>query len=175
MQICRDFTGATGLEPATSGVTDRRSQDSVTTPSLATEGVSLTPVRATPTGCLQALFGRSSDSSAFSVCRQTRACPRVLASRKMYPSRTREESKSRHYRQHNMPICRAFSKPSDGLEPSTPSLPWRFGASRAYTCDHSRHTFSSKSSCRRTVEMRRETSRVSFRCVRFVSALPLAR
>ena len=27
-----------------------------------------------------------------------------------------------------MPICRAFSKPSDGLEPSTPSLPWRIRA-----------------------------------------------
>jgi hypothetical protein len=26
----------------------------------------------------------------------------------MYPSRTREESKSRHYRQHNMPICMVF-------------------------------------------------------------------
>jgi len=25
MSICRDFTGATGLEPATSGVTGRRS------------------------------------------------------------------------------------------------------------------------------------------------------
>jgi hypothetical protein len=25
-----------------------------------------------------------------------------------------------------VPICGAFAKPSDGLEPSTPSLPWRF-------------------------------------------------
>jgi hypothetical protein len=37
-----------------------------------------------------------------------RACPRVTASPKMYPSRTREESKSRPRRQHYMPICRAF-------------------------------------------------------------------
>jgi hypothetical protein len=32
----------------------------------------------------------------------------------------------RRYRQHEMLISRAFSKPSDGFEPSTPSLPWRF-------------------------------------------------
>ena len=37
-----------------------------------------------------------------------RACPRVAASSKMYPSRTREKSKSRHHRQHYMPTCRAF-------------------------------------------------------------------
>ncbi len=38
----------------------------------------------------------------------------------------------------NYPICRVFSKPSDGLEPSTPSLPFRFrggtrGHPRAFT------------------------------------------
>ena len=32
--------------------------------------------------------------------------------------------------QHNLPLCRTF-KPSDGLEPSTPSLPWRCSTSRA--------------------------------------------
>jgi hypothetical protein len=37
-----------------------------------------------------------------------RARPRVPASPKMYPSRTREASGSRHCRQHYMPICRAF-------------------------------------------------------------------
>jgi len=31
------------------------------------------------------------------------------------------------------PICRSLSKPSDGLEPSTPSLPFRFhGGKRGY-------------------------------------------
>jgi hypothetical protein len=29
----------------------------------------------------------------------------------------------------NWPISRAYPKPSDGLEPSTPSLPWRFWGS----------------------------------------------
>jgi hypothetical protein len=50
-------------------------------------------------------------------------CPRVPARPKMYPSRTRDESDSRRHRQHNMPVCRAFLQTSDGLEPSTPSLP----------------------------------------------------
>ncbi len=27
--------------------------------------------------------------------------------------------------QQKAPICGAFAEPSDGLEPSTPSLPWR--------------------------------------------------
>ena len=57
-----------------------------------------------------------------------RACPRVPASPKMYPSRTRDQSKSRHHGQHNIPICRVLDKPSSGLEPETPSLPWRFGS-----------------------------------------------
>ena len=31
------------------------------------------------------------------------------------------------------PICGAFAEPSDGLEPSTPSLPWRFpGVTRVH-------------------------------------------
>jgi hypothetical protein len=37
-----------------------------------------------------------------------RACPRVPASPKMHPSRTREESEFRHHGQHQMTICRAF-------------------------------------------------------------------
>jgi hypothetical protein len=32
---------------------------------------------------------------------------------------------ARLFRQHRPAFCRSF-KPSDGLEPSTPSLPWRF-------------------------------------------------
>jgi hypothetical protein len=31
------------------------------------------------------------------------------------------------------PICGGFAEPSDGLEPSTPSLPWRFrGGNRGH-------------------------------------------
>jgi hypothetical protein len=26
------------------------------------------------------------------------------------------------------PLCGDFAEPSDGLEPSTPSLPWKFGS-----------------------------------------------
>jgi len=32
-------------------------------------------------------------------------------------------------RQQKIPVLRGFLKPSDGLEPSTPSLPWRIRAS----------------------------------------------
>ena len=49
--------------------------------------------------------------------RQSRICTRLV------PARLR----ARQRRQQYSPICRAFvPKPSDGLEPSTPSLPWRF-------------------------------------------------
>ena len=52
---------------------------------------------------------RSSGSSAFRAVSQAvtraRECPPVP---KCYPSRTREDSQSRHCRQHNMPICRVF-------------------------------------------------------------------
>src|SRR6266545_6413682 len=64
-------------------------------------------------------------------------------------------------------------KPSDGLEPSTPSLPWRF---RGVTCVHARSLatqFLLQIGLVRTPEMRRETPRVSFLmcpfCVRAAS------
>jgi hypothetical protein len=58
--------------------------------------------------------------------RQTSPVPaRVRRSPTVYPFRTREVGMARQHRQHYMPICRDFmSKPSDGLEPSTPYLPW---------------------------------------------------
>src|SRR5439155_23368421 len=68
------------------------------------------------------------------------------------------------------PTCGAFAKPSDGLEPSTPPYHGGFGASRACTRDHSRHTLSCKSrrsKDRRCVARRRACR---FWCVRFVSA-----
>src|SRR5262245_53607544 len=94
------------------------------TPSVAKEVGSFAPTRATPTVGLQE---RSEPVVAIGcldrvprcVARR-RACPQVPASPKMYPSRTCEVAKSRHNRQHHMPICRAFPKPSDGLEPWTP-------------------------------------------------------
>jgi hypothetical protein len=41
-------------------------------------------------------------------------------------------SATRQRRQQNIPVCRDFApKPSDGLEPSTPSLPWNPGGNRS--------------------------------------------
>ena len=81
-------------------------------PSLAKEGVSVAAVWQRRPACLQELSQSVAaierlDHVADRVARR-RACPRVPASPKMYPSRTREASKSRHGRQHYKPICRAF-------------------------------------------------------------------
>src|SRR5215831_16023170 len=71
-------------------------------------------------------------SHGFAECvamrRQTSPVPaRVRQSPNVYPFRTREPLRVRQQRQHYMLICRYFmSKPSDGLEPSTPSLPFLF-------------------------------------------------
>ena len=54
-------------------------------------------------------------------------------------------------------LSRGKPKPSDGLEPSTPSLPFW---SRAYTLDHSRHTFSCKSAERALEDASRDVARV---------------
>jgi hypothetical protein len=81
-------------------------------PSLAKEEVSVAPARATSMACLQELFERAVVIECLERVRgcdaRRCACPPVPASPKMYPSRTRGESKSRHHGQHNMPICRAF-------------------------------------------------------------------
>jgi hypothetical protein len=45
-----------------------------------------------------------------------RACPRVTA-----------RDSRLQFRHKKAPFAGAFVKPSDGLEPSTPSLPWKFG------------------------------------------------
>jgi hypothetical protein len=78
------------------------------------------------------------------------------------------------HRQHEWPICRDF-KPSDGLEPSTPSLPWRFrGVTRVHARSRATH-FLLQIGLLEAVEMRRETSRVSFLmcpfCVRALVSL----
>jgi hypothetical protein len=60
------------------------------------------------------------------------------------------------------PALRAFAEPSDGLEPATPSLPWRF---RGVTRVHSRSLatyFPLQIGSILVAGMRRETSRVSF-------------
>ena len=59
------------------------------------------------------------------------------------------------------PISRDFAEPSDGLEPSTPSLPWRF---ESVTRLHARSLatrFLLQIRLLRAQEMRRKTSRVS--------------
>jgi hypothetical protein len=60
------------------------------------------------------------------------------------------------------PICGAFAEPSDGLEPSTSSLPWRF---RGVTRVHARPSATQFLLQIRPIQaenMRREASRVSF-------------
>jgi hypothetical protein len=64
---------------------------------------------------------------ASTVVARGRACPRVPAHPQMYPSRTREMSTRRLSRQQRALFAGLLPKPPDGLEPSTPSLPWRFG------------------------------------------------
>ena len=54
------------------------------------------------------------------LCRETSRVPDSARQSQMYPSRTRGESKSRQWRQHNIPFAGLLLKPSDGLEPSTP-------------------------------------------------------
>jgi hypothetical protein len=73
------------------------------------------------------------------------------------------------------PVCSNFIKPSDGLEPSTPSLPWRF---RGVTRVHERSLaaqFFLEIAPNELSTMRREPSRVSFLmcpfCVRVLMPL----
>jgi hypothetical protein len=66
-----------------------------------------------------------------SCVRRRRARSRLPAnarqSRNMYPSCTRGGSRAHPKQATIYLLCRDFGgKPSDGLEPSTPSLPWRF-------------------------------------------------
>jgi hypothetical protein len=63
-----------------------------------------------------------------------------------------------------------LAKPSDGLEPSTPSLPWRFlGVTRVHTRSPTTQ-FSLLIRPLRATNVRREASRVSFLMCPFVSA-----
>jgi hypothetical protein len=55
-------------------------------------------------------------------------------------------------------ICGAFAEPSDGLEPSTPSLPWRFqGVTRVHMRSSATPSLL-QIGLLQAVEMRRETS-----------------
>ena len=60
------------------------------------------------------------------LCRETSRVPARARQSQNVPVSYPREVQISSRRQHDMPICRAFLKPSDGLEPSTPSLPWRF-------------------------------------------------
>jgi hypothetical protein len=78
----------------------------------AKEVLIFAPPRATPNPFLQALsesvVAIESGERASRCVAKDRACPRVPANPKTYPSGTREASKSRLGRQQHMPICRAF-------------------------------------------------------------------
>ena len=58
-------------------------------------------------------------------------CPLVPARPKMYPSSYPRDAGAASGQTTESPICRAFSKPSDGLEPSTPPLPCHFHGNRS--------------------------------------------
>jgi len=96
-------------------------------PSLAKEGVTVVPAWATLTLGLQALSASERAITGLghapACVALDRACPRVPASPKMYPSRTREASDFVETGNNIGPFAGLFGKPSDGLEPSTPSLP----------------------------------------------------
>ena len=84
-------------------------------------------MRTTPTACLQELFEcvvekRVSRARSTRVARR-RACPPVPKCTRLVPARNRNLAFAGNT------ICLfagLLCKPSDGLEPSTPSLPWRF-------------------------------------------------
>src|SRR6266496_762689 len=84
------------------------------TSSLAEEVLRSAPARATPIPSLQELWESmlAIELVEHALCcvGRRRPCPRVPASPKMYPSRTREVSKPCRRRQHHKPICRAFSE-----------------------------------------------------------------
>jgi hypothetical protein len=85
--------------------------------------------RATQSPSLQELFERGvvirSSRARSRPCREMSPCPRVPASPKTYPSRTREEIEISPLQATQRAHVQGFQcKPSDGLEPSTPSLPW---------------------------------------------------
>jgi hypothetical protein len=77
----------------------------------------------------------------------------------------REVVNSVHHGNKKAEFCSGFAilnKPSDGLEPSTPSLPWRFsGDTRVHARSPATQFLLQIGSLERE-EMRRETSRVSF-------------
>ena len=107
-------------------------------PSLAKEVVRFASVRATQNGALQELSELEAALEGLALVggwdARRRACPRVPASPKMYPSRTRKASKSRHYRQRHMPICRAFVQALWRTRTADPLLTMELGSGKAQIC-----------------------------------------
>jgi hypothetical protein len=121
-------TRETNLPNAFQAVFGRSLHEHVTTnPSVAKEGVSFASVRTTPMPCLQELSQSVAaierlDHVPDHVARR-RACPRVPASPKctrLVPARNPYLAIAGNT---TCPVAGLFFKPSDGLEPSTPSLP----------------------------------------------------
>ena len=95
-------------------------------PSPAKEVVAFAPAPATWTRCLQALFYRwELNRRASTVVARGRACPQVPVGSENVPVSYPRDADRASRKTTKRPICRVFVKPSDGLEPSTPSLPWR--------------------------------------------------
>jgi hypothetical protein len=114
-----------------------QSADCATTPSLAKEGVSGARARATSTACLQELFelvARSRSSSAFQAMSRdvarARESPPVPKCTRLVPVMNQNLAITGNT---TCPFAGLSSKPSDGLEPSTPPY---HGASAARVATH---------------------------------------
>jgi hypothetical protein len=117
------------------------------------------PLRQRNTPLSRNFSDSSSSARSPQGCRSTSEDDAV---RRAYHQCVRNVSACFTARQHQVPICRHFLEPSGGLEPSTPSLPWRFrGVTRVHA--RSRATqFALQIGLVGTHAMRREASRVSF-------------
>ena len=71
-----------------------------------------------------AFLGNERRRSSGELCQTV---SRDVAVRRGYHRCVRNVSACFMHRQLEQPFCRRFFKPSDGLEPSTPSLPWNLG------------------------------------------------
>ena len=108
------------------------------------------------------------------ACRET---TRDVAVRRAYQICVRNVSACLTHRQQQNAALQVFcSKPSDGLEPLTPSLPWRFwGVTRVHARSLATQFFLQIGPNKMRPGMRREASRVSFLmcpfCVRDLSSV----
>jgi hypothetical protein len=161
--ICRDYKRDEG-EGTRSGcdqVGILRSHGLIPDDPLSVERGSLSrPLRQRSCGLCRDFVDRRDRVLAREVCRKA---SQDVAMRRAYRRCVRNVSAcSTNRQQQKCPFAGTLSKPSDGLEPSTPSLPWRFwGVTRVHARSLATQFFLQIDLIRRRT-MRRETLRVSF-------------